>query len=40
MIELFVMLGALSAWSFLGGVIVTRELCHIATEQQREAEQR
>lgn len=35
MVDLIIMLTALAAFSFCAGVLVTRELCHMATEQQR-----
>lgn len=40
MIELIIMLGTLSAVSFVGGVIMTKELCCMATEKQKEEERR
>lgn len=36
MIELIIMLVALAAFSFAGGVIMTKELCTMATETQKE----
>ena len=40
MIELLVMLGVLSAVSFAGGVIMTKELCSMATEEQKQRRKR
>lgn len=37
MIELFIMLMMLAGTSFLAGVLLTRELCHMATEEEKEA---
>ena len=40
MIELIIMLGALAAFSFAAGVLVTRELCHMALAQQKQRKRR
>lgn len=40
MIELIIMLGVLAAVSFAAGVLVTRELCHMALAQQKDAPNR
>lgn len=36
MIDLIIMLTALAAVSFVGGVVMTKELCCMATEKQKE----
>lgn len=40
MIDLIIMLTALAAFSFAAGVLVTRELCHMATAQQKKRRKR
>lgn len=40
MIDLIIMLTALAAFSFCAGVLVTRELCHMAAAQQKQRRKR